>query len=105
MDGKPVRDWPSPNDPRVRGSQAMRVGILTGVLWAGVGLTAAWLIAEAGQPSLAAVVAVVTGAIVLPIVERRFALQGVGQWVAAAIVASAIAGSAALFFWTIFTYG
>ncbi len=105
MDAKPVRDWPSANDPQMRGSQAMRVGFVAGVLWAVVGVTAAWLIAEAGLPGLATAVGVVTGLIALVVVERRYALHGVGQWVGAAIVATALAASAGLFFWTIFTYG
>jgi len=86
----------------------IRAGIMAAVLWAVIGVAAAWLSAQAGAPTASGWLALLSGPVALVVVGRRYDIRRLSDWTGAGVVAVLAVvgiGSAAIFFLTLLTAG
>jgi hypothetical protein len=70
-----------------------RVGVLSALLWAAVGLAAAWVSAQLGAPRLSGWLAMMSGPLALWIVGSRYRLASRGDWTRAGCIGLIVAGA------------
>ncbi len=96
---------PTDSPPRPR---AIRAGIIAAVLWCAIGLTAAWLSAQAGAPTASGWIALLSGPVALVLAGRFNDIRRLSDWTGAGVVALLVVagiGSVAIFTLTILTAG
>ena len=97
----PLTDTP----PRPR---AIRAGIIAAVLWCAIGLTAGWLIAQAGVPTASGWIALLSGPLALVLAGRTNDIRRLSDWTGAGVVAVLVVagiGFVAIFTLTVLTAG
>ncbi len=89
------------------GPPTIRAGIVAAALWLVIGLTAAWLSAQAGRPAQSAGLAMLAGAVALLIAGWRYKLPRINDWIGAGVVEVLVVvgmGSVVLFMWTMASF-
>ena len=101
----------SPSTPPIDSSprpRAIRAGIIAAVLWCAIGLTAAWLTAQAGAPTASGWIALLSGIVALLLAGRMNDIRRLSDWTGAGVVAVLVVagiGSVAIFSLTMLTGG
>jgi hypothetical protein len=88
--------------------RAIRAGIIAAVLWCAIGVTAAWLSAQAGAPTASGWIGLLSGLVALVLAGRMNDIRRPSDWAGAGVVAVLVVagiGSLAIFALTMLTAG